>query len=194
MSKRKPRSAGRKVPVIDDRITALETSIDKRNERLFELLSTDDDLVALVLRAHLIAEEFLLTAIAAYCESPERLKEARLRFAQIIPLFRALDKFPTMKDQDWRPLEELNALRNTLAHKIEPQDVLDRVEKIVRMILPSKILKGLSHPLNSKESLKRAIEFYFGRLSEIAVIRSVAEEFFRLGRQGDKKASRSVFE
>jgi hypothetical protein len=176
------------VPVIDDKITSLEARIDKRNERLVELLFTDDGLVALVLRAHLVAEELLLTAVAAYCESPERLKEARLRFTQLIPLFRALDKVPTMKDQDWKALEELNALRNALAHKIEPQDVFARVEKIVRMMLPSKMLKGLRHPLNSKESLKSAIEFFFGRLSEIAVLSSVFEAISRQMRQFDKKA------
>jgi hypothetical protein len=44
----KPRSQGRKVPVIDDKITSLEARIDKRNERLFELLFRHDDLVALV--------------------------------------------------------------------------------------------------------------------------------------------------
>jgi hypothetical protein len=38
--------------------------------QLFEILTSDDDVVTLVLRSHLVIEELLYTAIAAHCQEP----------------------------------------------------------------------------------------------------------------------------
>jgi hypothetical protein len=85
--------------------------------QLFEILTSDDDVVTLVLRGHLVIEELLYTAIAAHCQEPDLLKDANLKYSQLIPLFRSLAKIHLMKEKDWAILTELNSLRNALAHR-----------------------------------------------------------------------------
>ncbi len=147
-----------------------------RDKRLFELLTSDDDLVTLVLRGHLVIEELLFSAIAAHCNDPEFLKKANLKFSQLIPLFRALEKLPVMNETDWGVLNELNSLRNALAHNIEPANISVRTERLVLMILGTEGVKILGNPLSSKESLKQALCHFFGKLSAIAVFQFTIEE------------------
>ena len=152
---------------------------DARDKRLFEILTSDDDVVTLVLRGHLVIEELLFTAIAAHCQDSKFLKDANLKFSQLIPLFRAIEKLPLMKEVDWEALSELNSLRNALAHRLEPEDISARTERLVLKILGADGTKSFQHPLSSKQSLKHALCHLFGRLSVIAVFQSALEELIR---------------
>ncbi len=169
-----------------DDLSAFDASIqshfnnrDIRDKRLFEILTSEDDLVTLILRGHLVFEELLFSAIAAHCVEPERLKDARLKFSQLIPLFRSLEKMPLMKEKDWETLAELNSLRNAMAHRVEPGDISARIERLVKMILDPEGIKSLQHPLDTKESLRVALSFLFGKMSTITVFQSILEEFIR---------------
>jgi len=163
----------------DDTLQSLFESRDVRDKRLFKILTSDDDLVTLVLRGHLVIEELLFAAIAAHCQEPDLLQDAHLKFSQLIPLIRSLEKMPLMKEKDWEILTELNSLRNALAHRIEPGDISARIERLVNMILGPEGTKFLQHPLHSKQSLKSALAHLFGRLSVITVFQSALPELIR---------------
>jgi hypothetical protein len=132
-----------------------------------------------VLRGHLVIEELLYTAIAAHCQEPDLLKDANLKYSQLIPLFRSLAKIHLMKEKDWAILTELNSLRNALAHRIEPEDISARIERLVKMILGREGTKSFQHPLHSKQSLRGALAHLFGRLSVITVFQSTLQELTR---------------
>ena len=102
---------------------------EARSQRLHQILRTPDDLISLVLRGHLFIEELLFAAIEAHCQDTEHLKAARLRFPQLVALLRALEKISAAPPNYWVALSELNALRNALAHNLEPNDIESRVAR-----------------------------------------------------------------
>ena len=58
------------------RISALFRGRQQRDKRFLEILLSDDDMIAVVLRGHLVVEELLFSAIAAHCQEPEKLRSA----------------------------------------------------------------------------------------------------------------------
>lgn len=64
------------LPAFESTLRSIFESREIRDKRLFELLKSEDDLVSVVLRSHLVIEELLFSAIAAHCEEPDRLRDA----------------------------------------------------------------------------------------------------------------------
>ncbi len=130
--------------------------------RLIEHLPQGDDLTLIVLKGHLLIEERLLDLVRAKLEADDpALKEARLRFSQLLPLARAAsgrDQYPWF----WEALEKLNALRNDLAHHLEPK----QVER-----LSTALIDHLRQPADLRStdslatSLRGAVAFMYGALS-----------------------------
>lgn len=104
----------------------------KRNreelERLLGYLKpASNDPTHLVLKAHLLAEEVLYRFVEGKTNRPEALREARLGFAQLVALSRALHLYSNEDWWGWSALKKLNSLRNLLAHNLEPKDLQDKV-------------------------------------------------------------------
>jgi uncharacterized protein YutE (UPF0331/DUF86 family) len=169
------------------KLQALSSKHKKKHRDLDKLLLKNDDIIALILRSHLIAEESLYDAIAAYCQNPDRLLSVQLRFPQLVNLLRCLEKMPFFKEQDWAALTELNALRNVLAHRAEPGDLSARIEHLVKMILPPEKLRELKYPLHSKQSLTSAMCYFLGRLDGFAFGHTALEESILLRLTATKK-------
>lgn len=158
----------------DSRIKAIFDAGEDRGQRLQLLLSTPDDLISLVLRGHLIIEELLFTAVAAHCRDPEHLDSARLRFPQLVSLLRALEKISSVPSHYWNALLELNALRNCLAHRLEPEDMEARVSRFVSIIANASSSK-LPEPFTSREALQAAIYYLMGGLEMVAAWEAAVE-------------------
>ena len=152
---------------------------EARDKRLAEILGEDSDVITLVLRGHLVIEELLFAAVSAHCQDPEHLKNARLRFPQLVSVLRALEKIPAVPDRYWNALTELNSLRNALAHNLEPKDISMRAEKFVRTLIQESELDSLPKPLGSKEAVSTAIHYLWGGMSVVAVFQSALEELIR---------------
>jgi|GEM_PF-4479750 hypothetical protein len=144
---------------------------------LSQILTTEDDLISIVLRGHLVLEELLFSAVAAHCPNAEYLKMANLRFPQLVAMLRALEKLPAVPPWLWKALTELNGLRNSLAHRIELADLNARVERFVSTI-PSGLEAEhkLPPPVTQKESVRHALLYMLGALSVVAVFQSAMEE------------------
>jgi hypothetical protein len=123
---------------------------EARSQRLHQILRTPDDVVGLVLRGHLFIEELLFAAIEAHCQDAEHLKTARLRFPQLVALLRALEKISSVPSHYWTALSELNALRNALAHKLEPNDLASRVARFVDAVAASPDATKITGPHDSR--------------------------------------------
>jgi len=113
------------------KLNAISDARKLQDEQYSVLLRSDDDIISLVLRAHLIMEELLFAAIAAHCPTPEHLQNIQFRFPQLVALVRALAKVP-LPAWIWDALLELNALRNALAHNLDPQNISARVARLLR--------------------------------------------------------------
>ena len=117
------------------KLNAVFTSQERRSQRVVSLLEGGDVLVGLGLRGHLAMEELPFTACAAHCADPKQLERARLRFPQLVCLFRALEKIPSVPPEFWGALEDLNSLRNSLAHRLEHPNIEDRIRGFSKRVL-----------------------------------------------------------
>ncbi|MEW6688702.1 MAG: hypothetical protein AB1452_06365 [Pseudomonadota bacterium] len=159
--------------------SALKSTLEARearSQRLQEILRTPDDVVGLVLRGHLFIEELLFAAVEAHCKDAEHLKAARLRFPQLVALLRALEKISSVPPNYWTALSELNALRNALAHKLEPNDLASRVARFVGAVAANPDGTQIAGPHTSREALESALLRLIGGLEVVAVWQVALEE------------------
>jgi hypothetical protein len=152
---------------------------EARSQRLHQILRTPDDLIALVLRGHLFIEELLFAAVLAHCQDIEHLKAARLRFPQLVALLRALEKISAAPPNYWSALSELNALRNALAHNLEPNDLASRVARFVAAVTEGQEGAKIPEPHSSREALEKALLHLIGGLEVVAVWQAAVEELTR---------------
>lgn len=102
--------------------------------RYSKLLPTTNDVTLTVLKGHLVIEELLYALAEEHCPNPEHLSKARLSFAQLHSVVQALVSVPVPQEA-WQGIAELNGLRNALAHKLHPQDIEGRVERLYKLCL-----------------------------------------------------------
>ena len=82
--------------------------------------ATTDDFVTVVVKGHLILEQYLTRLISEYCKFNNYLEDARLTFRQKIYLARALIYLPPqMLAGLWQVFELLNKIRNDVAHNLD---------------------------------------------------------------------------
>jgi hypothetical protein len=102
--------------------------------RFDRLLPETDSLTLLVLNGHLLIEEQLLAMVRSAVPHPEALDEANLRFTQLMYLAKAL-YYEESTRPIWEAIHALNALRNRLAHRLEPDDLESRVRTFVETLV-----------------------------------------------------------
>lgn len=143
---------------------------DRRREKYLALLKREGDLSSIVLRGHLILEELLYRCLQAHCVSPEHLDAARLRFSQLVPLVRALLKLPVDPPSLWPALNNLNALRNALAHNLDPPRLSSQVSEFVTCALGSERTMSLTSPPDSTAAVGIALSFLLGQLEVLGLV------------------------
>jgi len=84
---------------------------------------------AVVLRGHLIIERLLCGLITGMVPNPERLRLERMPFSQKLALARALTPVEA-GSRCWVLVEELNRLRNMLAHSLTHPQFESRLRQI----------------------------------------------------------------
>ena len=90
--------------------------------------TTDQTLV--ILKGHLLVEELLREYVHGQFSLPEHLSDARLTFQQCLCLAKASDTDQS-RDKLWLLVGKLNALRNKLAHNLEPRDIDSALKEFV---------------------------------------------------------------
>lgn len=102
--------------------------------RLSRLLTPIDDPELLILKGHLLVEEQLDNIIRAVLMEPERLRDVRLSFQQKFRLARAINGYDPNDREDpdlLGGIDDLNLLRNSLAHRLDDDDFHERIEKFI---------------------------------------------------------------
>jgi hypothetical protein len=106
----------------------------EKAERYSDLLAQSDDVTLTVLKGHLVIEELLYALAEDHCANPAHLAKARLSFAQLLSVVQAMVSVPVPQEA-WQGIAELNGLRNALAHKLQPNDVEERIERLYKLCL-----------------------------------------------------------
>lgn len=105
-------------------VKPLDEHIILRNMRLME---PSPDLIVVILRGHLLVEEMLRRILQKHAVDPAALEDARLTFFQVLRMVQAIAAHPGRVDL-WKELEQLNRIRNILAHQSEPTDIEKTVD------------------------------------------------------------------
>jgi hypothetical protein len=106
-----------------------------------------------ILKAHLLFEEMLRDYLNRALPNPSALESARLSFAQLLAVVRALSKNVPVDHWHWKAISELNKLRNTLAHNLEPAALGEKIEKYVEYVV-----RESGNPLPPPSALLRSGE------------------------------------
>ena len=104
---------------------------EKAKRGFEEKMQAVDDVVHVLVKGHLLIEEALTRVIEPHLFHPEYLSDASLRFYQKSSIARALC---LRKDKlgEWTLMHAINALRNTLAHKLQSEERDKRVARVRR--------------------------------------------------------------
>lgn len=87
-----------------------------------------------ILKAHLIFEEILRTYLERRLPNAKAIAGARLTFAQVLALVRALQP-PVSDGWEWEAIAKLNALRNQLAHHLSPNERDNKISEYVTFVV-----------------------------------------------------------
>ena len=128
-----------------------------------------DDLLAVVLRGHLLLEEFLDWLNRHCFHFPEYYDEARLPFSKKLLIVRAQVLVPNPSpDVFFDCIKKLNEIRNDLAHNLESPKLENKVDGFLKAVESGYNKELLScHPPESKSREKRtgmAIAYLLGQM------------------------------
>ena len=162
-------------------LAELFAAADKKTERYGELMPATDDVALVVLKGHLIIEEMLFEIAANHCSDPEELKKAKLSFAQVLHVTRALIKLPPHQRR-WEAIALLNTLRNSLVHNLEPKEIAKKIEALDQMckLDDEKLPEGFVKPTEPARIVAGAIHFIMGSLSVLNPVTALIERNLKL--------------
>ena len=149
----------------------LTEKFDKHNDvslKLLELLPKTDDLTLITLKGHLIVEEALNTLVKSHCNYPGYIIKARLSFAQLSSLSKALISMP-IHEQVFPVIDKLNKLRNNLAHNITSNKA-DQLAKELVGIIKIEGADHLKHELSIAAQVRLVIVYILSQLSMLAAV------------------------
>lgn len=96
--------------------------------RVLKHLPNKGDLSLIILKGHLLIEELLFALVSSAAKDPSAIKSGKLNYYQLASVAKALF-YEKHVGPVWDAIFELNALRNTLVHNLEPQDLDKKLMK-----------------------------------------------------------------
>jgi hypothetical protein len=96
--------------------------------RVLKHLPEQGDLSLIILKGHLLVEELLFTLVQSAVKHPEAINSANLTFYNLACVAKALF-YESRLGHIWDAIFELNRLRNTLAHDLEPRDLDSKLRR-----------------------------------------------------------------
>jgi hypothetical protein len=136
------------------------------------------DLSLIVLKGHLLLEQFLTALILHYARPSADLGQARLSFGQKVALAKAFVIFP-IPSEFWGLLTVLNQLRNDFAHELEPQRLEEHLKVVRKMAAAHRKTtekKFLSMFDTDEGMLKMIISYWLGYLTPLDSLIHVMEK------------------
>ena len=135
--------------------------------KFYKLLPRSKDVSLVILKLHLLVEEQVRAFVDERLQDKEALEDAKLEAHQAICLAEALSS-EDIHPNVWEAARKLNGLRNHIAHTLEPQGILDRMNHISSLIgLPPALLKidGKTFEAAAIDNLSFAVSVLYNELS-----------------------------
>ncbi|MEZ8197015.1 hypothetical protein [Vibrio cortegadensis] len=118
--------------------TILGAKTEQERVRCAKILTKINDFELRLIKGHLLIEEVLYELIKFKMLKEKPLDKARLSFAQQLHLVEGLYSTEGIYLQWFSPAaNQLNKIRNKLAHKIEPESLDLELDKLITMVLPN---------------------------------------------------------
>jgi hypothetical protein len=117
-----------------------------------------DEFTTVVVKGHLVLEQYLMRMISVYCRLPKYLEEARLSFWQKIQLAKGFIFFPIEPDL-WRAIELMNSIRNDVAHNLESPKLAGHIAEVRKLRCCSPTSKEIREALKTDRG---AVELTIG--------------------------------
>jgi hypothetical protein len=96
--------------------------------RVIKHLPKDGDLSLIILKGHLLIEELLFALVSSAARDPSAIASARLGYYELASVAKALF-YEKRMGPVWGAMFELNKLRNTFAHNLEPPDLKEKLQR-----------------------------------------------------------------
>jgi hypothetical protein len=176
---------------IDDLIAKWGTRRIEDEDKFRRCFPESDDLVATVLRGHLLVEEYI-DRLNRHCfHFPEHYDSAQLRFKQKLQIAKAQILLPHKNpDEFYSVIELLNELRNNLAHNLESPKLENKITNFLV------IAEGM-YPEDSQINIEpddkivrktgKAISFILGQLHVLDNVVEFMEKSRTYGGKGLEK-------
>jgi hypothetical protein len=118
------------------------------------------DVIYPVLRTHLFVEELMHDYISKIFKNPDALEGSHLSFSQVVCLVKASNEKLTLKFALWPALNQLNSIRNQLAHKIEAKNISKKIKSFIDFIKKEMEIEDDLYPDGASESRRFAIDLH----------------------------------
>ncbi|MGD0185827.1 MAG: hypothetical protein ABSC25_11335 [Roseiarcus sp.] len=141
----------------------LAAKSERFEKRFAEKMPQTDDLTLIVLKGHLLIEEWINSTIDELLPNPQALKAAQLDCFQRTRLLMAM--LPDHGFHDILELfEKLNTIRNKVGHMLEPPQIDDRIAAFIDSVESRMETQLKASELPQPKRLSRAISFLTGQL------------------------------
>jgi len=128
-----------------NQVTKDKTDVGAGLQRFLLLLPEDKGVDLTILKGHLLIEELMSDIIVKSLDgkNPLGIKVGqRMMFHEKLKLCWALNR-DSVKDEVWEWLQELNKIRNLMAHTVEPVGVSERVGKLRNQVISHSKLSNM---------------------------------------------------
>jgi hypothetical protein len=173
MTNRVPEGQAERVRELKQSLQSLDfLTEDPSNARFHNHFPKTADTLTLILKAHLIAEESLYDIVGLFIHFEPALEDARLSFAQLLAMAKALTPF-TPEFWLWGTLKELNTIRNRLAHHLDSPEIDAKIENLRVTIAQQRVALTDSSPFD--DSLSGVLAYLLGAMTGLIRILTEAK-------------------
>tara|TARA_R110002111_G_scaffold146250_2_gene212903 strand:+ start:203 stop:706 length:504 start_codon:yes stop_codon:yes gene_type:complete len=152
---------------VEELLAELHLTDAKRRERYEKFFPESDDLIAVVLRGHMLVEEILEAILNHHAIDNKALAGIRLSFEIKHKLAHAFLRIPSPPEM-WLSIRALNRLRNKLAHVVEPENLQGAIHNFIQHST-SKIEKDPLADENDIIRVRASLGYLLGQLSVLEV-------------------------
>ena len=160
--------------------------LDEDAKRWSRLMGDISDPVLMILKAHLLIEEQLYAIVRVVAPAPDYLEQARLSFRQVSRVARAFSQ-PLSQPGLWDAIDRVNAIRNRLAHRIEPEGVDELLDELCRYCDASPTFKRCHGIVAKGSKLYMIFMIIFGSLSGLSGVVEITNKRVSLAHFKDAK-------
>jgi hypothetical protein len=142
--------------------------MNEQSKKYFEKLKAHlpmaKDPTTVILRGHLLVEELLDEIISVNLKEPTAVKDARLTFYQKMRLAQGFIGIGA-QEFTWKPIEELNKLRNQVGHKLPDTALISKLDNVLKAFFEDEFGEISNNIYSKSKALRKGIIFHCAFLS-----------------------------